>query len=359
MRNYPSSDGMPSTASGTTPLIVPLVVELTADSPISPTTKTDANMAKHQVISIYGCGGAGTNIARIFQTQPESVTGARVAYLDTSLSNLNRENEELAYLIEGVDGSGKKRDLNADSMRKNVSPALTKFPPGDFNIVIFSASGGTGSVFGPLIINSLLERGKPVVAAIIGDVDSAIAVKNTIKTLQTLSALSAKHETSIAVIYSEMAHGAPRRDVDEVIIKGIKALQQLASGMNAEMDTQDLLHWLHFDRVTDHPPALAMLNIYNSNEHIAELNGALSVASLYSNPDEPIGTVNTAYRITGYTNVPGTGPLHFVLTQEGLQSQVEKLERKQSEHHGHTASLAKNHVRLHDARDNSDDFLKL
>jgi hypothetical protein len=314
-------------------------------------------MAKHQTLAILGCGGCGTNIARLYQNN-DTINGPKVSYYDTSVSNLNQENEAQAYLIEGTDGSGMKRDLNVEPMRKNVAPALKKFSPGDFNIVVFSASGGTGSVFGPLILDELLTRGVSAMVAVVGDTDSAKATENTLGTLRTLSALSAKHKTSIPMIYSEMAPGAQRRDVDKVIHDSIKATQLLTNGQNAELDSQDIVHWMCYERVTSHPPALSILNIYDANDKVSDLHGALSVASLYSTTDEAHATVTTAYKVKGYTNAIGPGPLHFVLTQEGLASAVEKLERSLKEHKAHDEAIRQNHVTLHDSVSTSGDFLQ-
>jgi hypothetical protein len=314
-------------------------------------------MAKHQTLAILGCGGCGTNIARLYQNN-DAVLGPKVSYYDTSVSNLNLENEAHAFLIEGTDGSGMKRDLNVEPMRKNVAPALKKFTPGDFNIVVFSASGGTGSVFGPLILDELMTRGVPAMVAVIGDTDSAKATENTLGTLRTLSALSAKHKTSIPMLYSEMSPGAQRREVDKLIHEGIDAIKLLTNGQNAELDSQDIVHWMHYERVTSHSAALSLLNIYNANEKVADLHGALSVASLYASTDDPHATVTTAYKVKGYTNAQGTVPLHFVLTQEGLAAAVEKLERTLTEHRNHDEAIKKQHVVLHDERAAANDFLQ-
>jgi hypothetical protein len=315
-------------------------------------------MAQHKTFRLYGCGGAGTNLVKAHQTSTDQIVGPSVAYLDTSLSNLGPDNRDRAYLIDGLDGGGMKRDLNADAMRKHVSPALTQYAPADFNVVVFSGAGGTGSVFGPLLLNELVVREKPVVAAVIGDTDSAKAIENTLGTLKTLSRIAATHKTGVAVLYTEMAPGANRREVDEKIQEGIRAIGQLTSGLNAELDTQDLIHWLHYERVTSHPPGLAILNIYNSNEKLSELHGALSVASLYGSPDDPAGVVHTSYRVKGYTNLPGANPAHFVLTQDGLNAVVEGLERKLAEHKSHADTMSKQHVTLHSAIGEDGDVLE-
>lgn len=314
-------------------------------------------MATHKTIRLYGTGGFGTNVARHYQPDMDLADSVQVAYLDTSRSNLDDSNEKFAYTLTDLDGSGKKRDLNAATIRRHIAPALTAFPPADFNIVLFSGSGGSGSVLGPLLIDELLNRKKMVVALVLGDSDSAIATRNTLKTIQSLSALSDKHSTPVTIFYEEMAQGGQRREIDTMFHDAIGALRMLASGLNAEMDTQDLVNWLYYQHVTPHAAGLGILNIYNSNERLAELYEALSVASLYASPDEPHGAVKTAYRTTGYAGDSITSPQHYVITQSGLNAIVEALQRRVDEHSVHAEKLADQHVKLH-ATGKNDDFMQ-
>lgn len=314
-------------------------------------------MSTRKTLKLYGCGGFGTNIAKQYQPVPDLTDAVQVAYVDTSHSNIDASNEKFAYLINDIDGSGKKRDLNATTIRRHVSPALTEFPPGDFNLVLFSGSGGSGSVFGPLLIDELLNRKKLVIAIVLGDSDSAIATRNTLKTIQSLSALSEKHNTAITIFYEEMGTGMHRREIDAMFHEAIASLKLLSSGLNTEMDTQDLVNWLYYQNATPHTAGLGILNIYNTNERLSELYDALSVASLYASPDEPHGPVKAAYRTTGYTGNATTSPQHYVITQAGLHAISEALQRKVDEHAQHAESLASQHVKLH-ATGKGDDFLQ-
>lgn len=312
-------------------------------------------MAQHKTLRIFGAGGFGVNIARHYQpTSPDIADAPLVAYLDTSKSNLKGDNEAFSYLIEGIDGSGKKRDLNVESIRRHITPALTKFPAGDFNLVLFSGSGGSGSVFGPLLVDELLSRKKQVIVMLLGDSDSAIATNNTLNTIKTLSALSAKHGTAVTIVYEEMAHGSQRRQVDDMFHEAIKAIRGLTSGLVDEIDTMDIGNWLAYEKVTSHQPGLSLLNIYTANERLNDLYEALSVASLYSSKDEPHGVVKAAYRTTGYTNNQGTQPTHFVITQSGLHAIAEALKRKVDEYKDQAAHVASQHVSLHEPGTGSD-----
>ena len=97
-------------------------------------------------VRIYGCGGMGTNIVSIYRnaTQEPNMPELEVSFVDTSFSNLKKHGigEEEACVLEGLDGSGKLRKENANVISDNIKQILLNHKPGDFNIVVFSASGG-------------------------------------------------------------------------------------------------------------------------------------------------------------------------------------------------------------------------
>ena len=101
------------------------------------------------VVNIYGCGGCGTNIVMLlkelankdFDILPE----VRLYFVDTSKSNLLdvKNLEDNIHIVEGSkNGSGKLRSNNYEAIAESTKPVITKFKPGDFNIVINSLSGG-------------------------------------------------------------------------------------------------------------------------------------------------------------------------------------------------------------------------
>ena len=96
-------------------------------------------------LRIYGAGGCGINIAANFKSSgKENEPGHSFplpVFIDTSRSNLpeNLSDEDVA-LIEDLDGSGKVRRENSEVISRNIKNIMQKFPPGDFNVVVFSAS---------------------------------------------------------------------------------------------------------------------------------------------------------------------------------------------------------------------------
>lgn len=109
------------------------------------THKTETDMTHR--MRIYGAGGCGCNrVNAIMERGLPTSNRAEVlpAVLDTSRSNLQKSNlgEDSVYLVPDLDGSGKLRHENHREISKSIKNMLNQIPPDDFNVVIFSASGG-------------------------------------------------------------------------------------------------------------------------------------------------------------------------------------------------------------------------
>ena len=157
------------------------------------TSKMSLSNAK--TLQIYAAGGAATNIAARFnkmrdQTSP-GFAKISTRFIDTSRSNIDTSIPDSdVYLFEGMDGSGKLRRSNYATISERSKEILHRFKPQDTNVVIHSASGGSGSTIGPVLVSELLERGENVVVVLIGSTGSLIETENSLKTLQSYEAIS-------------------------------------------------------------------------------------------------------------------------------------------------------------------------
>jgi hypothetical protein len=289
-------------------------------------------------LRIYGCGGCGINIASTFDLSPvspeEGHAVAHPVYIDTSRSNLKTSmTAEYFAVLEGIDGSGKIRRENHEAIGKSVKNILQTHKPMDFNIVVFSASGGSGSVFGPLIISELLGRGLPVVAIVIGSDESAITAENTLKTLKSLEAVAERAQLPVVIHYDHNDRDVKRSAVDADAKRAISSLATLASRQNAELDSRDIANWVQFSRTTSVRPRLALLAVYRDNESLADISHPVSIASLYNSPDDPKVDKVPDYSCDGYPIYPSQHfkVEHFVITIDGVQVIVGKLNAKVSE----------------------------
>lgn len=315
---------------------------------------------KQKTLRIIGAGGFGVNIVSQFMsTRPQLGCDIEASYFDTSRSNLPVDSDHLTYLVPDVDGAGKQRAPILPMVQPHIEPALRAHPPKDFNLVVFSASGGSGSVAGPLLVNELMKRGHQTVVLVLGDTDSGKSTDNTIKTLATLSALTAKQNQPLIAFYRTMQADEDRRKVDDLFVSALRHLGTLiaTTGVpNSELDTSDVKSWLHYHKTLDgYPPSLSLLNIYGSNEEVNEMDGILAMTSLYTSPDHERSSARTSYRATGY-NPLIEKPVHYVVTQAGMNAQMDSLKRRLEEIQNASTRLVSERVSFHTAG-NSDDFM--
>jgi len=215
-------------------------------------------MMKSNTVTIYAAGGCGINLAsKLGKTVPEGFANMEFAYVDTSRSNMTRNNvpEDKKFLIKDsngneIDGSGKERAANVEHIRKDAERVITMFKPSNFNIVIHSITGGSGSVIGPVIVTELLKRNLPVIVLLAGSSDSTIEIENGIKTMQSYDAIASRHNTPV-ICHCEF--GAWSK-VDTATLQITSQLLALLSGNNHGMDTADLTKWLNL-KVVGHAPS--------------------------------------------------------------------------------------------------------
>lgn len=293
-------------------------------------------------LMVYGCGGAGLNIVHACASQWEMktldddfVSQYSVTYVDTSRSNFKKDMDENdVYILSNLDGSGKKRDENHVEISNVIKEILVKHKPLDFNIVVFSLSGGSGSVIGPLLVSEMLARNIPVIAVCIGTDESVLTANNTLKSLKSLEAIAKRNGKALNFIYSHNERGIPRGRVDGNIVGYLSGIRFLVSGKNAELDSQDLINWLDFTRTTSLEPQLALLEVYSEAEHVAEKHSnPVSVASLYTNKDIHGLLVVPEYHCAGYTDLSSSkvDQLHFVIDVQRVPSIAKNIEKTLSD----------------------------
>lgn len=285
-------------------------------------------------IMLYATGGFGVNIcSHFFQHDvPATAPGyshLEAAFIDTSRSNLNRAgiSEENTFVLEGVDGSGKIRTENHQAISKNVRNVLQNFKPLDMNIVVFSGAGGSGSVFGPLIVSELLARGLPTVVIMVGADESTISAYNTVKTIKTLEVMAKKNELPVVMYYRQNSPEIKRSDIDADCHYVIASLSMLCSRQNEELDSKDIANWVQFNRATEAPARLARLMICN-NEDADLVIDPISIASLLPDPDAKSFTTVPEYHCAGYPREPKLHdvlPRHLVTTFDGIPKIAQRL----------------------------------
>lgn len=267
------------------------------------------NAANVGEIAIYGCGGGGTNtVARFLEAskrQPEKNQATlRPVFIDTSRSNLAAGiDESNSYILQDTDGSGGLRSENYGAINSVLKEILHTHKPLAMNLVVFTASGGSGSVIGPLIISELLSRNEAVIAIVIGGDESAKAAENSLKTLKSLDGISAATGKAIVTYYRQNERNVPRYQTDNDIDLAINALAILASRQIRELDSQDVFNFLNYNRVTNVAPGVAGLAMYGSDTSELDKTGPVSVISIRKDADQPSFNHIPGFLKEGYADV--------------------------------------------------------
>ena len=254
-------------------------------------------------IRIYACGGGGINLGKEYITDGHSadVADIQVAFIDTSDSNLDDRLVDNCWLFKDLDGSGKIRNANDKVIAKAVPDILRKFVPGDLNIVVFTASGGTGSVAGPLILKQLLADGHSVIGVVTGSHESIKTAENTIGTMKTLDGISRATQKPVVIHFGMNEPNVPRSKIDMEAHLIIKAMAVLCSRRNHGLDTADIKSFLEFNTSTDISHCLARLHLVDSVEDFENnIKEPISAAFLKRNHDDLQPNMFVPYSCDGF-----------------------------------------------------------
>lgn len=254
-------------------------------------------------VRVYACGGGGINIGKEYLTDGHSadVADIQVAFIDTSDSNLDDRLVDNCWLFKDLDGSGKIRSANDKVIAKAVPDILRKFTPGDLNIVIFTASGGTGSVAGPLILKQLLADGHSTIGVVTGSHESIKTAENTIGTMKTLDGISRATNKPVVIHFGMNKPNIPRSKIDIEAHLIIRAMSVLCSRRNHGLDTADITSFLEFSKSTDVAPCLARLHMAGSIEDFEDtVKEPISAAYLKRNQDDLQPSVFVPYSCDGF-----------------------------------------------------------
>ena len=301
------------------------------------------NMRKQ--VAIYSCGGCGINIVGSLPAYKSKGQADAQAYaIDTSRSNLHNSafSADNVYLFEGVDGSGQERAENHALIERTTLQILQKFPPGDFNIVVHSGGGGSGSVIAYNVVKALIEQDRPVVIICVGSTNSQKEVSNTQNTLASYDRLAVRLDKPIVVHYLENSASASRKAIDGGAQSAIQALLMLFSGLNAELDSADIRSWIR----NAGAPEVFSLQFCPTTESYARAGTVISVATL-ARMDQNVGlSPAPAYQAVGYATAEDvieslTEPLHFVLSGNLIDSSAKALATARQENEKRLKSAVK------------------
>lgn len=288
-------------------------------------------------IKLFCCGGAATNVGSHFvkYNNEKSPGFAKIetVFIDTSRSNLGSDiPQESIYLVDGVDGSGKKRISNYAAIAECSKEILHQFKPAGVNIVMHSLSGGTGATAAPILVSEMLSRGETVIVITIGSTSSKIETENTLKTLKSYEMISKKRETPVALVYKENSSNKPRGMVDSEIQTTIVILAAIFSGDNKELDSSDLSNFINYHKVTSYSPRLTFLDFFSKDILIGKGQSLISLVTLVNEKISSDVDLHVEYQAVGFLPEAAKEaisielPIHACMISGYFNSIIESLE---------------------------------
>lgn len=297
-------------------------------------------------MNLIAAGGAALNIVGGFLRDSkrdieESTCVINPCFIDTSKSNLRRAgislDDERAFIIDGVDGSGKKRDTNYKVVSDYAKEILHQYKPNDINVIVHSASGGSGSVIGPILGHELINRDCPVMLIVVGGSDSRIEIENTIKTLKGYEVISRRSNKPINVIYFENSVTSPREKVDSLAQSTIALLSVIFSGLNDDLDSADLINFLNYHNVTNNEPQLTLVDFFYSDFKVPKGQSVISAVTLTDREHQSTLPVIVDYQAVGFLNestakhVSTQLPINMVNIVGYFPTVIDRLEKRLAE----------------------------
>lgn len=293
---------------------------------------------KHISARIYAIGGFGIKTVSSFlaSTDPRSVQHVDFSFLDTSGSDLSAGlKPEEVYLFRNMDGGGKDPRNTYKQVLPYLDDLLEKHAPADFNIVVHSSSGGSGSSVGRALVSRLLKDGENVVVLQVGSVASKKEVENTIGTIKSYATFSSMYQRPVVSYYRENNESTSRRLVDDHIRSALYLLTLIFSAENRGLDTADLTNLLDYNKVTSFEPCLTNIDFFHNEVKLPESLIPQAMVCLFGDEEpEHSKIVPVEYLTDGFLSeerIAAFGknlPVYGVLFSGDFAARLEQLEER-------------------------------
>lgn len=239
-----------------------------------------------------------------------------------------------ALLVPGTTGQGKKRAKNVKQYLDFVAENVSRVPDADLYLIVYSLSGGSGSVLGPEMNRRLMSKGKNTINIVLSTDDSREDVKNTFNTLTGLANNVKQLNRPIHFMLEESSSGK-RSDLDAMIQEHIVNASNICAHQHLGLDANDVNSWLDYQQ-HDIEPQLTMIERFDDTESLEQLNGSvITILSLLTDQDNTVPKVGAVFNTDGISTV-NDKDVHFVTTTKNIDA----LRRKIEEEHKRYQSVA-------------------
>jgi hypothetical protein len=213
-------------------------------------------------LKIVGLGGTGANILYSLKEYIDGLglTGDGIANIEYSVIDTSDANKHKAEAINAnfckledtkiggreVVGSGTIRGENLEIIKSGVTSFLNSTgmfednKGSNFILLVHSASGATGSVAAPIIVDEFLRRDANFATITIGDSSTLHVTSNTLDTLQTMHNLSKKHDKNISMLYRDNAIEDTISSINLDVSVFMFMTSIFVSGKNEQLDPADM-----------------------------------------------------------------------------------------------------------------------
>lgn len=301
-----------------------------------------------RTMNIYACGGTGLNIARRFiryigENQP-GFANIEPFFIDTSDTNVTPDMpQDRLYLVENdkgekLRGSGKMPITNSALLKEATSKILHQFKPGDINVILHSAHGGSGTVIGRNLTRALLDRDIPTIVVAIGGTSSLTETQNTKKCLISYENMADIIQKPVIVSYSENTPDNPRAQVDKTVQTILVLISAIFSGQNRELDDMDLINFLNYSKPTGYQPRITQLDFFTGNVELGKNQSLISVVSLLGEGSVNPLTIPVEYLTEGYASenakktIGVNLPVHAATIGGFFNQVMDRLKRQEAEY---------------------------
>lgn len=289
-------------------------------------------------VLILGCGGFGVSLTKAVMEMDLAKTLPDIDFLLVDGSNSNVDQADIDsdyfYRVPHVDGQGKKRGKGAVQYVDFVTENVHNIPDADMYIIVYSLSGGSGSVLGPEFNLQLMGMGKNCVNVVLATDDSKEDVKNTFNTLTGLANNVRALERPIHFMIEESSSGK-RSEVDTAVLGHILSLASVCGTAHRGLDSTDVNSWLDYQQ-HEVEPALTLIERFDDAETLEQLSGSvITILSLLAHADNTVPKVGAVFNTDGISNADAD--VHFITTTKNMDN----LSRKIAEQHQSYEKIAK------------------
>lgn len=242
-------------------------------------------MLKNKLV-IHVAGGGGINIGSMLVSSGIKTDSKK---LDVEINFLDASDRNESIVPDGhsfykitsnklasldICGSGGERAINVDDKVFGVKEYLDKInvvtnKVNEFHVVIFSGSGGSGSVLGSMLVKELLIKDITTCALMIGDKKDLMSTQNTLKSLKTMSSIASITNSALSLIFEENRSSGKNRETipNERVLNFINTLRSFLASDVVDVDTQDMRNFFnqHLYQSIKIPTGVYMVEVHDED----------------------------------------------------------------------------------------------